>query len=204
MKAGEPQEAKKQDRPQKQTYWDQVWKPEVLPVWFGVVGTVAACLIGVGTLRKISKQTEAIEHQVGLQIAAMKQWVELKPLSSREKDGKLEVSFSLKNPTNFLIILDQVSIEFAPAVRDKYFLVVKHTPLPPNEPLRINILLPLSEPRMNAFKMGETCLPIQWRVVFVKALGGEETQNYNGFLCCSPTETTLESRISPNTEERAK
>src|SRR5271154_330925 len=137
----------------------------------------------------------------------MKQWVELDEWSSKEfwegQISKLEVSFNLRNPTTHLIILEHVKLEFAAIPNKKYWLVAKGTPLAPNKPIHVTLSLPIDEPKMNAFRMSETCLSIKWKVVFVNALERKETQDYNGILCCSPSKTTLESRISPNTDEKA-
>jgi hypothetical protein len=106
---------------------------ERLDYWVFGVSVVLVLITLVGVIAAF-RTLKAIEHQLVLQNAAMKQWVELKPLSSRENNGKLEVSFDLKNPTNFLMILNQVEIEFTPVLTEKYFLPAKHTYLPPRDP----------------------------------------------------------------------
>jgi hypothetical protein len=166
-----------------------------------VVVGVAGIFVAIGTLKTIKRQTD-------IQRAGMKQWVELVDWKSKKvPDGiksKLEVSFTLVNPTNLLIVLNFVRIEFGPELPEKYSLVRTGTPLPPKAPITCKIALPVSELKLETFEKERLGLTVQGCISFMSALDEHVTQEFRGPLTCDLFETTLESTMTLRTTKATK
>jgi hypothetical protein len=166
------------------------WGGGILLTIVGIVGVVVA----VCTLKKIETQTE-------IQRAAYKQWVELVDWKSQVlADGRFEISFSLLNPTNFLIVLICADVRFKPELPEMYSLVRTGTPLPPKTPITFKLHPPISEPGLQTFRTGQQMgIVIEGRIGFWSALEEVITQEFSGPILCSLSGTTLESTMTLKT-----
>jgi hypothetical protein len=182
-----------------------VSQPTPVPLiwhWYEIVTWVAnlalagfiirGVFIALETLRTVKRQTD-------IQSAAMKQWIDLDGWQSKDLwDGQepgLKFTFTLINPTNFLLILNHAEIAFSPRLPERYLLVTSGTPLPPNKPLRIDLFLPIDTDRLATFRTGTLGLSVDGTIEFTNALEEKITQTISGLLSCNSTESKLESRI---------
>jgi hypothetical protein len=152
----------------------------------------------------------AAKDSIKLQEAAMKQWVELVDWKSQVlTDGRFEISFSLLNPTNFLIVLICAEVRFKPKLPEMYSLVRTGSPLPPKTHMTFKLNPPIGEPALQTFKTGQQMgIVIEGLIVFRSALEEVVTQEFSGPVLCSLAGTTLEStmtlRAAKGTKEKRK
>jgi hypothetical protein len=192
-------EPKNDPTQQKPNYWKETFGPANLPNWaLVVVGGIAGCLAW-RTLNAINRQATQMAEQTKLQRGQMKQWVDFDKWESKDlwdrQEPELQVSFTLTNPTNFLLVLDCAEVSFSPQLPNKYLLVSRGTPLPPNKPLRVDLFVPLDTIRLGTFRTGTLGLVVESTIEFTNVLDEKITQHISGLLSCNSTESSFESLI---------
>lgn len=177
------------------------WSDWTLLVFNGLLVLVGGtqALYVARTLRSIGRQADHMAEQTRIQRGGMKQWVSLDDCQSKDEwpyEGPtLEVSFTLTNPTNFLIVLNHVEVSFSPRLPTRYILATNGTLLPPNKPLSVNLSIPLDTVRLGTFRTSTLGLGVEGTIKFTGALEEEITQQISGLLSCNSVESTFESTV---------
>lgn len=174
------------------------WGVWIFSLLLVIVGTAQAYFLW-NTLEAIKRQGAQMEEQTKVQRGAMKQLVDLGEWRTEDvwdEDPHLRVSFSVINPSGFLLVVQYMEIWFFPGLTDTYLPFRSGTPILPGKSVRVDLDIPLDIERLGTFRTSLLGLEIGGEIQFINTFNEDVTQEISGVLSCNIAENSWEPTIS--------
>lgn len=139
---------------------------------------------------------EASLKQAELTKAGMKQWVEFINWKSDLTQGvpTVAIFFQVCNPTSYLLTVEHGVMRFTNPAKEQHF-IYRPAPLAPNNPLAVEMFIPIDSFRLEAAKTGTIGFIVEGELTFVDALGTRIVQGFNGLITRNDRETKFEASV---------
>jgi hypothetical protein len=170
------------------SYFTRLFSPENLPNIVLSIAGIAGIIVAIYTLKKIGKQTTAIENSVKLQEAQMRQWVVILNWQFDGQEftkntiagGPLKITFDVFNPTEFPLTFENWSVRIA----TKPYAETVGTLLPPDSPYLATVSIGTDGDVGERFLRNELVLPIVGEIAFTDVLGDRQRQSFSQMCVC--------------------